>query len=135
MTREEVYREIKEEFGLVPEFVQDLPDDTLEHDWKLLKTLEFKEGKIPMKYKHLMGLAVSGAIKCKYCTVFHTEAAKASGATDDEIHEALRYAMDTTGWSTFLNGLQIDFEKYSDEIRRIGEYLSRKSEKMEKVSV
>ncbi|MFG3405457.1 carboxymuconolactone decarboxylase family protein [Streptomyces sp. NPDC048142] len=30
--------------------------------------------------------------KCRYCTLFHTEAAKLFGATDEEIQEAVHYA-------------------------------------------
>ena len=46
--------------------------------------------------------------KCRYCTLFHTEAAKMFGATEEEIEEAVHYAKHTVGWSAYLNGTQQD---------------------------
>ncbi|MBI2843476.1 MAG: carboxymuconolactone decarboxylase family protein [Armatimonadetes bacterium] len=131
MSREEVYRDIEEHFGFVPSFAKSLPDDTIEHDWAIFKALCFEEGKLGLKEKNLIGLGVSGAIKCRYCALYHTEMAKMHGATDDEINEALRFAMDTTGWSTFLNGLQVDYDQFKDEMLRIKDYVSKKAEKRE----
>ena len=47
------------------------------------------------KYKELIGLAVSGATRCRYCCYFHTEAARLFGATDEEITEAALIAKNT----------------------------------------
>lgn len=133
MTRNEVYRDIEESFGFVPTFVKYLPDDTLEHDWLSMKAIELEEGKLGNKTKHLIGLAVSGAIKCHFCTLFHTVGARKSGATDEEISETLRVAMDTTGWSTYLNGMQFDYEQFKRELEQMGEYMQKKMEKKEAV--
>jgi len=125
MNRQQVYRDIEKEFGFVPSFFEALPDDVLEHDWETFKVLELQEGKLPLKYRNLVGLGVAAAIRCRYCTLYHTEMARANGATDDEIHEALRYTMNTVGWSSFLNGIQLDYEKFKDELHRIAEYKSK----------
>ena len=37
---------------------------------------------------------MSGATRCSYCTLFHTQAAKLFGATDEEIREAAAMAVD-----------------------------------------
>ena len=129
MTRQEIYREMQESFGLVPSFFEALPDDVLEHDWNVFKVLEGQEGTLGLKEKNLIGLGIAAAIKCRYCTLFHTEMARAHGASDEEIHEALRYAMNTAGWSTFLNGIQLDFEKFKNELFKIQEYVGKKAEK------
>jgi AhpD family alkylhydroperoxidase len=46
------------------------------------------ESVIPTKYKQLIGLAVASHIQCHSCISFHTQEARAHGATDAELHEA-----------------------------------------------
>ncbi|MBV9218182.1 MAG: carboxymuconolactone decarboxylase family protein [Methylobacteriaceae bacterium] len=71
------------------------------------------------KTKELIGLAVAAQIPCQYCIYFHTVAAKANGATDEEIKEAVAMAAVTRHWSTVLNGMQIDlgaFKRDTDTV-------------------
>lgn len=116
MTRQEVYNEIEGTFGLVPAMFRTIPDDTLEMEWRLFKRLELDESIIPNKYRELMGLAVSAVSKCRYCALYHTEVAKLFGATDEEVEEAVHYAKTCSGWSTYINGLQVDYEQFRAEI-------------------
>lgn len=131
MTRLDVYRDMEETLGLVPSFFKDIPDSTLEYDWQAFKNIQLAEGVVPNKYKELVGLGISAVTKCHYCVLYHTEVAKMHGATDDEIHEVLRYAGNSALWSTWVNGNQVDFEEFRDELRRIGEYMKAKAEKAE----
>ncbi|OFX16323.1 MAG: hypothetical protein A2Z18_04490 [Armatimonadetes bacterium RBG_16_58_9] len=128
MNREQVYRDIEETLGLVPSFFKTVPDSTLEADWKAFKGIQLDEGAVPGKYRELIGLGISAVTKCHYCVLYHTEAAKMMGATDEEIREALRYAGNSALWSTWLNGEQIDFEEFRDELRRVRDYLVKKEE-------
>ncbi len=121
-SREQIYGEIKEMFGLVPGFLKTVPDSTLENEWELLKKIQVDEGAVPNKYRELIGLGISAVTKCRYCTLFHTEMAKLFGATDREIEEAVHYAKSSAGWSAYLNGMQVDYEQFKDELRRIGEH-------------
>ncbi|MBI2848924.1 MAG: carboxymuconolactone decarboxylase family protein [Chloroflexi bacterium] len=124
MSRPEIYREIEQTLGLVPEFFQSLPDTTLGHEWELMKRFQFSEDtSIPIKYKQLIGVAVSAALRCPYCTLFHTEAARLMGATSAEIEECVALAKDTSGWSAYLNGLRFDLERFRSELGRIIEYV------------
>lgn len=75
-----------------------------------------------------MGIAIHSVTKCRYCTLFHTEAAKLFGATDEEIQEAVHYAKMTVGWSTYLNGMRQDYDEFARELEQIGEHLSQKAE-------
>src|SRR5204863_2445403 len=89
--RREADRDIEEVFGLVPEFFQRVPDYLLPTEWASFKSLVLSDQTaIPNKYKELIGLAVSGATRCRYCAYFHTEAARLFGATEDEVNELLR---------------------------------------------
>ena len=74
---------------------------------------------IPNKYKEMIGLAVSGATRCRYCAYFHTEAARLFGATEDEINEAALMAKNTMGWSTYLNTLQFDYDEFVAEFDQV----------------
>jgi AhpD family alkylhydroperoxidase len=123
MARQEVYREMEEMFGLVPTFFKSIPDSTLEMEWHLFKQIELGEGAIPNKYRELIGVGIAAATKCRYCTLFHMEAAKMFGATETEITQAVQYAKNSAGWSTWLNGLQFDYEQFKDETHRIVEYV------------
>jgi AhpD family alkylhydroperoxidase len=123
VTRTEVESEIRETLGIVPEFIGGLPDTMLESEWTSFKNLQLAETSIPHKYKQLIGLAVSGATRCRYCAYFHTEAAKLFGATDEEVQEACLMAHQTMGWSTYLNAMQFDYDAFTREFDRIAEHV------------
>lgn len=122
--RSEVEQEIRETLGLVPEFFSRIPDDVLDPEWGLFRHYELDETFIPNKYKELMGVAIHSGTKCRYCLLFHTEAAKMFGATDDEIEEAVHYAKHSLGWSGYLNGIQQDYDTFAREVERIGEHMA-----------
>lgn len=131
MTRQEIYRDMEATLGLAPSFFKAVPDSTLEQDWTAFKNIQLAEGVVPNKYKELVGLGIAAATKCHYCTLFHTSVAKMLGATDEEIHEVLRYAGNSALWSLWLNGNQVDYDEFKDELRRIGEFLAAKAETAE----
>jgi len=122
MSRDMVYKDIEEMFGFVPTFLKSLPDATLELEWELWKKIEDSESAIPNKYKELIGVAVSAATKCQYCSLFHTEMAKLNGATDAEVEDAVHLAKNSAGWSAYLNGMQVDYATFKDEVKRAVEY-------------
>jgi AhpD family alkylhydroperoxidase len=126
-SRSEVEKEIREEIGLVPTFFDEIPDELLDREWTLFRHFELGETHIPNKYKELIGIAVHAETKCRYCTLFHTEAAKLFGATEEEIQEAVHYAKHTVGWSAYLNGMQQDFDEFRREMGRVAEHLSESS--------
>jgi AhpD family alkylhydroperoxidase len=127
MNREQIYKEMKEAFGLVPSFFKLVPDVTLEHEWGLFKAIQMEETAIPNKYKELIGVGISAALRCRYCSLFHTEMAKLNGATDAEIEEAVHYAKSSAGWSTYLNGMQVDYDQFKKEIHRACKYVREKT--------
>ena len=123
MTRQEVYHEIEQTFGLVPSMFKALPDSSLELEWQLFKRVQLEDGPIPSKYRELIGLAIAGVTKCRYCAFYHTEVAKLFGATDEEIEDALHFAKSTAGWSAYVNGLQLDFDQFQNEILQACEHV------------
>jgi AhpD family alkylhydroperoxidase len=117
-------RDIEETFGLVPEFLRTVPDYLLPNEWASMKALQLSdETAIPPKYKEMIGLAVSGATRCRYCAYFHAEAARLFGASEDEITETALIAKNTMGWSTYLNTLQFDYDAFTAEFDQIAAHI------------
>jgi len=116
LTREEIYADMQSKLGVVPSMFKALPDETLEAEWNLYQQSEFVQGAIPNKYRELIGVAVAAAMKCQYCAYYHTEMAKLNGASKEEIEDAVHVAKSGGGWSTYIHGLQIDFDQFKREI-------------------
>ncbi|MFP5239091.1 MAG: carboxymuconolactone decarboxylase family protein [Acidobacteriota bacterium] len=118
MTRDEIHKEMEAMFGLVPTMFKSIPEGSLELEWNLFKQVQLVPGPIPNKYRELIGVALSAATKCKYCAFFHTEMARLNGATEAEIEDAVHYAKSSAGWSAYINGMQVDFELFKQEVRQ-----------------
>ena len=122
--RADVDRDIESTLGLVPEFFRQVPDYLIPTEWASFKSLQLSDQTaIPNKYKELIGLAVSGATRCKYCVHFHTEAARLFGASEEEINEAALVAKNTMGWSTYLNTLDFDYAEFVREFDQIAAHV------------
>jgi AhpD family alkylhydroperoxidase len=126
-SRTEVETEIIDTLGLVPSFFARIPDRFLDAEWTLFRDMELGETLIPNKYKELMGVALHSETKCRYCILFHSEAAKLFGATDEELEEAVHYAKMSLGWSAYINGIQTDYDEFAKELTQIGEHLAARA--------
>ncbi len=127
MSRSEINAEITEALGQVPGFFQEFPDEILEQEWDLFKRSVLSDNSaIPPKYRELIGVATAAARQCWYCTNFHSGVARLHGATDEEIKEAVLLAKFGAGWSSYLNGLNYDKERFLKELHEVGAYLSTK---------
>ena len=127
MSRSDVEAEIRNTLGLVPSFWNEVPDYLIESEWASFVAIELSETAIPNKFKELIGIAVSGATRCRYCAYFHAEAARLFGATEEEIAEASLMAKHTMGWSTYLNAMQFDYDEFVAEFDQITAYVRSQS--------
>jgi AhpD family alkylhydroperoxidase len=110
------YKDIKATLGIVPGFFKAFPEAGIDGAWAEFKTIQLNPAtKLNGKTKELIGLAVAAQIPCTYCIYFHTAAAKANGATDEEIREAVAMAAIARHWSTVLNGMQIDLAAFKGD--------------------
>ncbi len=110
------YQDIQQTLGTVPSFFKAFPESGIAGAWAEFKAVQLNPNtKLTGKEKELMGLAIASQIPCHYCVYFHTAAAKANGATDDEIREAVAMAAIVRHWSTVLNGMQVDFDQFKGE--------------------
>jgi AhpD family alkylhydroperoxidase len=111
-----IYRDIEQTLGSVPSFFKQLPDTALAGAWAEMKAFQLNpKTQLSGKTKELIGLAVAAQIPCQYCIYFHTAAAKANGASDEEIREAVAMAAVVRHWSTVLNGMQVDLGGFKRE--------------------
>jgi AhpD family alkylhydroperoxidase len=110
------YRDIEQTLGVVPSFFKAFPESGVAGAWSEFKSLQLNpKTKLDGKTKELIGLAVSAQIPCQYCIYFHTAAAKANGATDEDVREAVAMAAIVRHWSTVLNGMQVDLDGFKRE--------------------
>lgn len=123
---EKVKNEMEKEFGMMPIMFKVYPKHALPSIWENYKQLTSSDNKIPAKYRELIGLAVSAQIPCEYCTYFHTASAKAHGATDEEIQEAIVHGAQSRLWSTVYKGNQIEFKEFEKEAELMKEFMSKK---------
>jgi AhpD family alkylhydroperoxidase len=126
-SRATIYAEMESTLGLVPTFFKTIPDSSLKLEWEMMKQVQMAPGPIPNKYRELIGVAVAAATKCEYCVYFHTEFARLNGATEEEIEDALHYTKSITGWSTYINGSQLDIDVFRAEVKAIVEHVRKNS--------
>ena len=117
------YRDMEATLGLVPTFFKLFPAEGIDGAWAEFKTVQLNpKTELSGKMKELIGLAVAAQIPCSYCVYFHSAAARANGATEGEIKEAVAMAAITRHWSTVLNGMQVDpatFRQETDTVLRL----------------
>lgn len=118
-TASATFTEIEQVIGFVPTFMRSIPESLLPGWWDQVKSLEMNpKTALDGKTKELIGLAVASQIPCDYCIYFHTRVAKANGATDQQIQEALGMAAMTRFGSTLMHGSQVDLAQYKKEVDR-----------------
>ena len=101
----------------VPEYMKETyPGYAVGEALGLMGALEGEKAAIDAKTMQLIQLGVAAQIPCVYCVYYHTKAAKAAGASQDEIKAAIAAAADTRMWSTVLNGNAYDFDAFKAEV-------------------
>jgi AhpD family alkylhydroperoxidase len=112
-------KQIEKTFGFVPDFFgKALPKHAHDEEWSVFLNFQLGETALPGKTKQLIGLAVASEIKCKYCIYFHTQAAKAMGATEEELKEACFMGGHTDQMSNSISGMQVDYDRFKADTDR-----------------
>ena len=122
------YRDIEQTLGLVPSFLKQMPESAIAGAWAEMKGFQLNpKTQLNGKTKELIGLAVAAQIPCQYCIYFHTAAAKANGATDEEIKEAVAMAAVVRHWSAVLNGTQVDLDGFKRDTDKVLDVAAQKA--------
>ena len=124
---EQAKKEITQTFGTFLTMFEVFPEHALAGAWETFKQLQSPDNAISPKYRELIQLAVASQIPCVYCVYFHTVAAKAFGATDAEIEEAVAHGAQTRHWSMILQGTQMEFKEFKAEMDAALKYMSEQA--------
>jgi len=128
-TTDAVLKDIEATVGFVPQFFRPVPHPQPKTFWASMKTFEMNPNTaLDAKTKELIGLGVAAQIPCEYCVQFHTQTAKAAGATDQEIREAVGMAAQTRLGSTVLNGMQVDRAQFKADLQRMAKETPKKQQ-------
>ena len=120
-------KEIEQTYGFFFSMFKVIPKDALPGIWENFKQMQSPDNAIPPKYRELLQLAVASQIPCDYCIYYHVTVAKALGATDEEIQEAVAQGAQTRHWSTIVQGNQTDLEAWKSEVNAALKYMSEQS--------
>jgi len=116
MSAEKAHAEMKEMFGGVPSLFQVYPKSAIGAGWALMKSTDLnKNTALTVKVRELIALGVAAQIPCDYCIYYHTKAAAAQGASEEEIREAVHMSSLVRHWSTVLQGNQYDLDAFKAE--------------------
>lgn len=108
--------EIETLFGGMPSYLKVYPEAALGAGWALMKGVNMNQDMVlDAKTRELVSLAVAAQIPCDYCIYYHRKAAVASGATEEELREAVVMAAVIRHWSTILHGAAYDMEAFKAE--------------------
>jgi len=103
-----------------PRFYQDTyPEHALKSRLEAEAVLSGDDAKLDAKTRELIALGVAAQIPCAYCVYVHDKKARAQGATEAEIREAVATSAHVRHWSTVLNGMAYDFESFKLEVDKL----------------
>lgn len=106
--------------GEAPDFFKDTyPEHALKAALDANAVLEGEGAQLDAKTRELIALGVAAQIPCAYCVYAHTKNARAQGASEAEIREAVAAAATVRHWSTVLNGMAYDLEAFKAEVDKM----------------
>lgn len=120
---DEVYDDIETTLGIVPGYLEAIPEESLVNEWPNLKQFLFGEGTIDPKTREMIGLAMAATLGCEYCRHFHKGAAELHGATEEELSELFFLASYTPRYSAMLQAQDYDMNQFQSETEQIAAHL------------
>jgi AhpD family alkylhydroperoxidase len=108
-----------------PKFLTEVsPAPSAAAAWQEYMAVMNPKGALDDKTKQLIALGVAAQIPCEYCIYAHNiyahnKAARAAGASDAEIKEAISAAALVRKWSTELNGNMYDMTDFRKQVDAI----------------
>ncbi|AHF99918.1 alkylhydroperoxidase [Halostagnicola larsenii XH-48] len=124
MVSNETADEIQEYLGVVPSWIEALPDSAADHSWSVVRDLQLGETELTRREKALVAVGAGAAIQCPYCIHFHREEAKLEEVTEAELAEAFAVAGTVRNFSTVLHGAEIDHEEFEAETESIVDHIN-----------
>lgn len=123
--------DIKQTFGFLPSFINNITDQTIPGAWNEAKTLRFSENTaLDIKLKSLIALSVASQIPCDMINYFENKATTAEGVIPQEKFEAVTMSAIIRHWSTMLNGMQMDKNEFRKEVDQVMSNVKKMMEEM-----
>lgn len=112
--------------GFVPTFFKAIPGNAAAGTWEEVKRFELSDKTaLGSKTKDLIGLAIAAQVPSRLTAWSYARCARAGGATDAEVREAVMMSALARHWSTFFNGMQLDEGKFRAEIVKLRDNVSK----------
>ena len=112
--------------GFVPSFAKAFPAEGLPGIWQEVKDFELnKKTALDGKTKDLIGLAIAAQMPSRLTAWSYSKCAKANGATETELQEAVMMSALSRHWSTFFNGMQLDEAKFRADLAKLRENVTK----------
>lgn len=118
-TKNPTYSEIESVWGKVPSFMKEFPSAALDGAWRELRDFSSKDTRLPRKYKDLISLAVAAQLQCENCVYFYRKSALQSGATEEEMQQALAMSGLVGRWGGMLLSSRTLRVEFLREVRRM----------------
>lgn len=120
------YAEIGKTVGFVPDFIKAMPANLVPGVWQETRDFELNtKTALSAKTKDLIGLAIAAQMPSRLTAWSYSKCAKASGASEAEVKEAVAISALARHWSTFFNGIQLDEGKFRAEIGKLRENVTK----------
>lgn len=126
-TYEETVTDIEEHLGLLPGYMEALPEQALVNEWPNLKRFLFGETAIDPETRELVGLAVAAAIGCEFCRHFHKGAAQLHGVSEEELSELFFLASYTPRYSALIQAQDYDVDVFKEEVAESAAYIQEQA--------
>jgi len=121
-----VYADIEKTVGFVPSFVKAMPENLVPGVWEEVHGFELNpRTALSARTKDLIGLAIAAQMPSRLTVWSYGKCARAWGASEAQVKEAVAISALTRHWSTFFNGMQLDEGKYRAEIAKLRENITR----------
>lgn len=118
--------DIAKTVGFVPSFVKAMPANLVPGLWQEARDFEMSDKTaLSVKNKDLIALAIAAQMPSRLTVWSYTKCARANGASEAEVKEAVAMAALVRHWSTFFNGIQIDEGKFRGEIGKLRENITK----------
>ena len=112
--------EIEAHLGVIPAEMEAIAEPVSDHMWSFVRDLQYSDTELSAREKALVGLGASAAIKEPFCIRYYRSDAERQGLTTEEISEAVTVASSVQFFSTILQGSEVDFPDFCDEVDHIG---------------
>ena len=115
----DTFSEIKEEFGMVPNFFKALAAHDphwLAMNWEREKAIMIEDSSLDRQTKEIIAMVVSMVNNCEYCSMAHEGMAKMVGVSNDQINDAKKIIELFSSFNTIANTLKVPCDIDPDTI-------------------